>query len=72
MSSPIRVTNAIVTKLTEIAGLLTVKEKRPVSVGEAAAWVFNQLPEDYLEKLKEQALYPPGGPDQSLPTSPAG
>ena len=56
MSSPIRVANAVRTKLNEIAGLLTVKEKRPVGVGEAAAWVFNQLPEDYLEKLMKEIL----------------
>jgi len=56
MSSPIRVPNAVVVKLTEISGLLTVKEKRPVGIGEAAAWVFNQLPEDYLEKLMKEIL----------------
>ncbi len=72
MSSPIRVANAVATKLVEISGLLTIREKHPVPVGEAVAWIFEQLPEDYLEKLKEQVLYPPGGPDQSLPTSPAG
>ncbi len=72
MSSPIRVANEIATKLVEISGLLTVKEKHPVAVGEAVAWIFEQLPEDYLERLKKQVLYPPGGPDQSLTTPPAG
>ncbi len=56
MSSTIHVANAIMTNLNEIAGLLTVKEKHPVAVGEAVAWIFEQLPEDYLEKLKEDVL----------------
>lgn len=56
MSSPIRVANAVVVKLHEIAGLLTVKEKHPVRVGEAVAWIFDQLPEDYLEKLMKEIL----------------
>lgn len=62
MSSPIRVANEIATKLYEISGLLTIREKHPVAVGDAMAWIFEQLPEDYLEKLKEQVLYPPGAP----------
>lgn len=56
MSSPLRVANPIMTKLHEIAGLLTVKEKHPVAVGEAVAWIFEQLPEDYLEKLMKEIL----------------
>jgi hypothetical protein len=44
------------TKLNEIRGLLTVREKRPVPIGAAVAWLFEQLPEDYLEKLKEEIL----------------
>lgn len=60
VSSTIRVANEIATKLHEIRGLLTIRKKRPIPIGEAVAWIFDQLPEDYLEKLKEQVLYPPG------------
>ena len=56
MSSPLRVANEIMTKLIEIKGLLTIREKHPVPVGAAVAWIFDQLPEDYLEKLKEDVL----------------
>ncbi len=62
MSSPIRVANEIATKLHEINGLLTIKAKKPVPIGAAVAWIFDQLPEDYLEKLKEQVLYLPEAP----------
>ena len=56
MSSPVRVPNEIATKLNEIRGLLTIEAKKPVPLGAAVAWIFEQLPEDYLEKLKEQVL----------------
>ena len=63
MSTTTRVPNTLLPRLNEIRGLLMVQRRRNVSMGEVLVWVFQQLPKDYLEKLKEQALYPPGGPD---------
>ncbi len=56
MSSTVRIADSLKTKLYEIAGLLTVQRLEPVKPTGALEWLFEQLPKDYLEKLKEDAL----------------
>ena len=56
MSTTIRAPSTLLPLINEIRGLLMVQHRRNVSTGEVLVWVFEQLPEDYLEKLKEQVL----------------